>query len=52
MTTMTFSDLETVYESVATAIDSAGPEKREVFLAKLVLMLANELGDVARILGD
>lgn len=51
MSTLTFAELEEVYESVAHAIDIAGAEKRDVFLAKLVLMLAKNIGDQAQVLG-
>ena len=37
--------LETVYDTLATAIDQAGPEKSELFLVKLALLNANALGD-------
>lgn len=37
--------LETVYDTLATAIDQAGPEKTELFLVKLALLNANALGD-------
>lgn len=50
MNTMQFTDFETVYESVAQAIDRAGTDKREIFLAKLVLLLSQEIGDSARVL--
>lgn len=43
--TMAHTDLEVVYEHLAAAIDSAGEEKSEVFLAKVVLLLAERLGD-------
>jgi hypothetical protein len=46
----TFSDLEKVYERLAAAIDQAGPDKSEVFLAKLVLMLAERSGETAQTL--
>jgi len=36
-----FEDLEQVYEALAEAIDRAGAQS-EVYLAKLVLMLAND----------
>ena len=36
--------LETVYDRLAQAIDSAGPEKSELFLVKLALLNANALG--------
>lgn len=37
--------LETVYDTLATAIDQAGPEKSQLFLVKLALLNANALGD-------
>ncbi len=37
--------LETVYDTLATAIDQAGPEKSELFLVKLALLNAQALGD-------
>ncbi len=39
--------LETVYDTLATAIDQAGPEKAELFLVKLALLNANALADPA-----
>ena len=39
--------LENVYDSLATAIDQAGPEKTELFLVKLSLLNANALADDA-----
>jgi hypothetical protein len=47
MSTLPFTDLETAYELLARAIDSAGPEKESLFLAKLALVLAHESGDLA-----
>jgi Protein of unknown function (DUF2783) len=46
---LTFADTEAVYERLAAAIDEAGPEKSDVFLAKLALVLAQHIGqtDVA-----
>jgi hypothetical protein len=41
--TRSFASLEVVYERLAVAIDQAGPEASEVFLAKLVLLLAEKL---------
>jgi len=49
---LSVDDLERVYDSLAEAIDNVGPEKEALFLAKLVLILANDLGDRARILAD
>ena len=39
-----FEDLEKVYDLLAAAIDGAGPEKEALFLAKLCLTLAHEIG--------
>ena len=40
--------LETVYDSLASAIDQAGPDKTELFLVKLALLNAQSLGDAQR----
>ena len=45
--TMPFEQLEHVYAGLAAAIDRAGPDHEALFLAKLVLVLADRLGDVA-----
>lgn len=42
--TLSIPDLETVYDALATAIDTAGPEKDKLFLVKLALLNANTLG--------
>ena len=44
--TMRFEDLEQVYEAMASGMDAAGPEREQVFLAKLCLLLAHRLGDL------
>ncbi len=49
MSTLPFEQLEHVYEHLATAIDRAGPEHEALFLAKLVLALAHELGDATTV---
>lgn len=46
---MTPADLETVYEAMAEQLDAIDPGKRELFLAKLVLLLSNELADAERV---
>lgn len=46
--TMEFSELEIVYERLAGAVDEAGEDKAALFLAKLALLLARELGDPAK----
>ena len=47
MSTMPSADFETAYETLATAIDSAGPEREALFLTRLALLLGHELGDIA-----
>jgi hypothetical protein len=47
MTRMPFEDLEAVYETLATAIDSAGPQREALFLTRLALVLGHQLGDIA-----
>lgn len=42
---LTVTQLEQVYDTLAQAIDQAGPDHSEVFLTKLSLLLANALGD-------
>ncbi|MBN9428071.1 MAG: DUF2783 domain-containing protein [Burkholderiales bacterium] len=46
---LSFNELEIVYDELAVAIDEAGPQRESVFLAKLALSLAQELGDAARV---
>lgn len=40
-------DLEAVFEALALAIDEVGKEQSEIYLAKVVLALADDLDDVA-----
>ena len=47
---MHFADLEAVYEKLATAIDAAGADKAPVYLAKLVLLLSDQIGDPQMVL--
>jgi hypothetical protein len=47
MSEMPFEDLEAAYETLATAIDSAGPRHEALFLTRLALLLGHELGDIA-----
>ena len=47
MSQMTFDDLEAAYEALAVAIDTAGEHREDLFLTRLALVLANELGDIA-----
>ena len=46
MSPMSFDALESAYETLATAIDSAGEQKEALFL-RLALLLAHEVGDIA-----
>lgn len=46
---MTPADFETVYEALAAALDRAGADKHAVYLAKVVLMLAESFSDRARV---
>lgn len=36
---------ERLYDALAQAIDAAGPEQESLFLTKLALLLANQIGD-------
>ena len=47
-TGLTIPGLETVYDSLAEAIDRAGEEKAKLFLVKLALLNANALADAQR----
>ncbi len=47
---MTPSDLERVYGALAEHIDAVGPAKSELFLSKLALLTAREIGDARRVL--
>ncbi|VVD74272.1 DUF2783 domain-containing protein [Pandoraea anhela] len=42
--------LEAIYDTLALAIDAAPPAKRELLLAKVVLLLANEIHDPQRVI--
>ena len=47
MSAMPFEDFETAYETLAMAIDQAGPAREALFLTRLALVLGHELGDIA-----
>jgi hypothetical protein len=49
MTPLKFADLEAFYDELATAIDVVGSENESVFLAKLVLSVAQEFGNAERL---
>ena len=42
---LSIAGLEQVYDTLATAIDQAGPAKAQLFLVKLALLNANALAD-------
>ena len=44
-TGLDIAGLETAYDQLAMAIDAAGPEKFELFLVKLALLAAQQMGD-------
>ena len=46
MSQMPFDDLEAAYEALALAIDAAGEKREALFLTRLALVLAHELGDL------
>lgn len=41
--------LESAYETLATALDAVGRDKSELFLVKLALLCAREIGDARRL---
>ena len=42
---MTNNEMEKIYETLAIKIDEFGKDKSNIFFAKLVLLLANELNN-------
>jgi len=46
MSAMSFEDLESAYEWLAIAIDSAGAKDEALFLTRLALLLGHEVGDI------
>lgn len=49
MSALTQAELETLYDELAMALDAVGHERESVFLAKLILSMANEFGHVGRV---
>lgn len=47
---MSETTLEDVYAALADGIDAAGEENEAMFLSKVALLLANEIGDPDRVL--
>jgi len=48
---LSIGGLETAYDQLATAIDNVGQEKSELFLVKLALLAAQQLG-IETVFGD
>ena len=46
---LSVAELEEVYDAIADAVDEAPEDKRLLFLAKLALTLASQLGDAAKV---
>ena len=46
---MTPGEVETVYEALATTLDSVEASRRELFLANLALLLAHDIADTGRV---
>ena len=44
---LTIGGLEAVYDQLASAIDAVGQDKSELFLVKLALLAAQQMGDEA-----
>lgn len=50
MATLTWQEADRIWARLADARDEAGDEDGEAFLARLVLLLAHEVGDADRVL--
>ena len=50
MAEYTWQEADRIWARLANARDEAGDEDGEAFLARLVLLLAHEVGDVERVL--
>lgn len=50
--TQTTTALEQVYDQLAEGITQAGAEKESLFLTKLALLLANQVGDGDQVAGS
>lgn len=48
MKSLSVHDLEQVYDALAISMDQATPAKSELFLVKLALLAAHEIGDATR----
>ncbi|MFL6809341.1 MAG: hypothetical protein ACJ8FD_10085, partial [Bradyrhizobium canariense] len=46
MSTMSFEDIESAYETLSIGIDTAGAQREALFLTRLALLLGHELDDI------
>lgn len=49
MNSLAIAELEVVYDALAAALNQVGAEQESLFLTKLVLLLANQVGNQAEI---
>lgn len=49
MSQLALNELEAVYDALAEALNQVGTDKESLFLTKLALLLANQLGDQAQV---
>lgn len=49
MNPLALAELEAVYDSLAAALNQVGLEQESLFLTKLVLLLANQVGNQAQV---
>lgn len=49
MKTLALNELEAVYDALAAAINQVGSTNESLFLSKLALVLANQMGDQAMV---
>ncbi|MFZ1387833.1 MAG: DUF2783 domain-containing protein [Thiolinea sp.] len=49
MSQLAVAELEVVYDALAEAINQVGTDKESLFLTKLVLLLANQVGEQAQV---
>lgn len=49
MSQLALNELEAVYDALADALNQVSTDKESLFLTKLALLLANQLGDPAQV---
>lgn len=49
MSQLAVAELEVVYDALAEAINQVGTDKESLFLTKLILLLANQVGEQAQV---